>query len=149
MERSRFVIVYQVRADARTGRPFTGRRGARQLQERGGVLWVASHPPFGEGMCDKSSSPASFGLKAGEVELVSPEFRNISPRRARVLAVTAVLFMIFLLTRRSGLDPDHAAADTARAGTAHTAATTLTIVLAVAFLSGLGDGDPRGSLTRN
>ena len=93
--------------------------------------------------------PAGFGLKAGEVEFGSPEFRNISPRRARVLAVTAVLFMIFLLTRRSGLDPDHAAADTARAGTAHTAATTLTIVLAVGFLSGLGDGDPRGSLTRN
>jgi hypothetical protein len=65
-----------------------------------------------------------------------------------VLAVTDVLFMIFLQTRRSEMDPDHAAADTAGAGAAHTAAATFTIVLAVAFLPGLGDGDPRGSLTR-
>jgi hypothetical protein len=56
---------------------------------------------------------------------------------ARELAVTAVLFMIFLVARRSEVGPDHAAADTACAGTAHTAATTLTVVLAVAFLSGL------------
>ncbi len=48
---------------------------------------------------------AKFGLKAGEVESVSPEFRNISSRRAWVLAVTAVLFIIFLLTLRTRDDP--------------------------------------------
>jgi hypothetical protein len=57
--------------------------------------------------------------------------------------------MIFLVTRRREMAPDHAAAEIARAGSAHTAAATLTIVLAIAFLSALADGDPRGSLTRN